>query len=160
MKAAAPRQKRLAAINPANRIAMNPQLPSFGPMPSRRTAALPSFPQFRSPQAMQPIAVPQLPAIASPAPRVVAAVPNNASQPAPIRQSLAEGIAISGVLQTNGKTMVIAKSPNEQSARYVQAGDSIGSVRVKSIQVSRSGEPTVVLEQNGVEVTKSIGSGR
>ncbi len=166
VKAAAKPQNRIAA----NRIALNPQPRSFSPAPSlsRRTAALPSFPQFRSPQAMQPlvsgrpevIAVPQLPAIAPPAPRI-AAVPQNVPQAiAPVRQSLAEGIAISGVLQTNGKTMVIAKSPNEQSARYVQAGDAIGSVRVKSIQVSRSGEPTVVLEQNGVEVTKSIGPGR
>ncbi len=174
-KAAAKAVKGTAA-KPQNRITtgniatLNAPARSFNPTPSysRRTTALPSFPQLRSPQAMQPlvsgrpevIAVPQLPAIAPPAPRV-AAVPQNIPQAiAPVRQSLAEGIAISGVLQTNGKTMVIAKSPNEQSARYVQAGDSIGSVRVKSIQVSRSGEPTVVLEQNGVEVTKSIGSGR
>jgi hypothetical protein len=145
---------RSVAINPPQRIAS-------------RNVAIPSFPQarfFPEPQA-QPqrvISVPQLPPIAT-APTVTA-VPANAPQVAPIAapqpQRLAEAIAITGVLQTNGNTMVIAKSPNEQSARYVKAGDSIGPVRVKSIQVSRSGEPTVVLEQNGVEVTKSIGPGR
>jgi hypothetical protein len=166
VKATAKPQNRLAVVNPANRSAVNSPPRSFGPAPnmSRRTAALPSFPQLRSPQPMRPsvrdqrsvIAVPQLPAT-----RVAALPANSLPQTiAPVRPSLAEGIAITGVLQTNGNTVVIAKSPNEQSARYVKAGDSIGSVRVKSIQVSRSGEPTVILEQNGVEVTKSIGPGR
>jgi hypothetical protein len=135
------------------------------PATDRRTAAIPSFPQTRfsqQSQPMQPISVPQI-AIAPPPAPTVAAFPANAppqAQPIAAPMRLADAISISGVLQTNGKTMVIAKSPNEQSARYVQAGDTIGQVRVKSIQVSRSGEPTVVLEQNGIEVTKSIGAGR
>ncbi len=141
----------------------------------RRTAAIPSFPQTyfsTTPRPMRPVIM--LPIAmtsgrsetnAPPPAPTVAAVPANAlpqASPsvAPQPSRLADAISISGVIQTNGKTMVIAKSPNEQSARYVQAGDAIGSVRVKSIQVSRSGEPTVVLEQNGVEVTKSIGPGR
>jgi hypothetical protein len=131
------------------------------PATDRRTVAIPSFPQTRFASQAQPIQpVRILPiAIAPPAPTVAANMTPQA-QPIAAPQRLADAIAITGVLQTNGKTMVIAKSPNEQSARYVQAGDLIGQVRVKSIQVSRRGEPTVVLEQNGIEVTKSIGPGR
>ncbi|MBE9032141.1 hypothetical protein IQ266_20590 [filamentous cyanobacterium LEGE 11480] len=138
---------------------------------------IPRFPQAVTVAASRPVApiavqppitVQQMPtiAVAPPAPKnvgVPAAVlaPKSSTTPtltAPPKQSLAEAIAITGVVQTNGRIMVIAKSPNERSTRYVQTGDSIGGqVRVKSIKMQGSGEPLVILEQNGVEVTKSIG---
>jgi hypothetical protein len=130
---------------------------------NRPAIGIPSFPQTRYIEPITPLQMPTTAIVPPAAPRV-AAVPATSTQNfAPItapQPSLAEAIAITGVLQTNGNTTIIAKSPNESSARYVKAGDSIGSVRVKSINVSRSGEPIVVLEQNGVEVTKSIGPGR
>jgi hypothetical protein len=72
--------------------------------------------------------------------------------------SLADRVEISGVMQVGNKTMVIAKAEYDNSARYLQAGDALagGQVHIKSIQVSSQGEPTIVLEQNGVEVTKSV----
>jgi hypothetical protein len=74
--------------------------------------------------------------------------------------SLAEQVEISGVVQMGGKSMVIAKAGNENSARYLQTGDSLagGQVYIKSIRVSPIGDPIVILEQNGVEITKTVGS--
>jgi hypothetical protein len=74
--------------------------------------------------------------------------------------SLAEQVEISGVVQMGGKSMVIAKAGNETSARYLQTGDSLagGQVYIKSIRVSPMGDPIVILEQNGVEITKTVGS--
>jgi hypothetical protein len=147
----------LARINPAP-IAQRPR-PAV-----QRNLNIPAFPQPQTIAAVpviQPIAPPRPPVPSVSAP--VIAVPNvaipRAAAAAPVAPSapMAEAIAITGVMQTNGRTMVIAQAPNT-SARYVEAGDSIGAVRVKSIQVSRSGEPVVVLEQNGVTVTKSVGA--
>jgi hypothetical protein len=136
------------------------------PQPLQRNLNIPAFPQPRTIAAIPaapvvvPIAQPRPPAPSVRPP--VIAVPNVAmpqSIAAPLSRSApqAEAIAITGVMQTSGRTMVIAQAPNS-SARYVEAGDTIGDVRVKSIQVSRTGEPTVVLEQNGVTVTKSVGA--
>ncbi len=78
------------------------------------------------------------------------------------RTSLADAIEITGVIQVGGKVTAIVQSPTESTARYVQPGEYLanGSVLLKRIIMSKSGEPTIVLQQNGVEVTKSIGSTR
>jgi hypothetical protein len=104
-----------------------------------------------------PVAIAPMPVIANPVmPIEVAAAP---LPPALPPTNLADSVEISGVMQIGGKTMVIAKTPNDASARYIQAGDMVagGQVRVKSVQIGPRGEPIVVLEQNGVEVTKSVG---
>jgi hypothetical protein len=78
------------------------------------------------------------------------------------RTSLADAIEITGVIQVGGKVTAIVQSPTESTARYVQPGEYLanGSVLLKRIIMSKNGEPTIVLQQNGVEVTKSIGSTR
>jgi hypothetical protein len=72
--------------------------------------------------------------------------------------ALAETIEISGVLQVGGKTNVIVKVPDESTSRYVTVGDSManGQVRVKRVEMGI--DPVIVLEQNGKEVTRSVGS--
>jgi len=82
---------------------------------------------------------------------------------APVLQSptaIAEAIQITGVLQVQGRWSIIVKEPGSQTSRYVSAGDRLanGKVLVKQI-ISRSGsDPVVILQQNGVNVTKSLGS--
>lgn len=55
--------------------------------------------------------------------------------------------------------MVIAKAADEPTARYLQAGDSLsgGRVVVQAIEMNGKGEPQVILQQNGVKVTKRVG---
>jgi hypothetical protein len=58
-----------------------------------------------------------------------------------------------------GTEYAIINAPNEQTSRYVREGQTIanGQVLVKRIEVQESGEPVVVLEENGIEVSRRIG---
>jgi hypothetical protein len=73
--------------------------------------------------------------------------------------ALADEVEITGVVQAGDRVMAIIKAPEESTARYVNAGDTLsgGRVIVREIRVGQAGQPTVVLEQNGQRVTKSIG---
>lgn len=74
-------------------------------------------------------------------------------------RSNAQTIEISGVVEVGGKTSVIVQVPEERSSRYVHVGDYLvnGSVLVKRVEMGT--EPIVVLEENGVEVTRYVGGG-
>lgn len=78
----------------------------------------------------------------------------------PSPTALADGVEITGVVQAGDRVMAIIKAPEESTARYVNAGDTLsgGRVIVREIRVGQAGQPTVVLEQNGQRVTKSIGA--
>jgi hypothetical protein len=77
---------------------------------------------------------------------------------APPSTDLAKAVEITGVVQTGQSLMAIVRAPEEPTSRNVQAGDRLsnGQVLVKRISVGIAGNPTVVLEQNGVEVTKTL----
>lgn len=66
---------------------------------------------------------------------------------------------VNGVVELGGKVSAIVKEP-EQSSRSVSAGDYIykGKVLVKRIEFNGDREGVVILEQNGVEVIKQVGS--
>lgn len=87
----------------------------------------------------------------------LAATPN--SSPAAPTPTIAQSIAISGVVQTGDRTSAIVQVPQEGS-RYVRAGDRIasGRVLVKRIEVGTNADPVVILEQDGVEVIRTVGS--
>lgn len=76
------------------------------------------------------------------------------------RTAAADAIEISGAVQVKGKWHVIVKEPNADTSRYVVPGDYLanGSVLVKKIIAGA--DPVVILQQNGIEVTRSIGSGK
>ena len=78
----------------------------------------------------------------------------------PSPTALADGVEITGVIQAGDRVMAIIKAPEESTARYVNSGDTLsgGRVIVREIRVGQAGQPTVVLEQNGQRVTKSIGA--
>ncbi|NDJ16046.1 hypothetical protein [Myxacorys almedinensis] len=95
-------------------------------------------------------------AIAATASASVNALPN--SVPVTLT-ALAETVTITGVLQVGGKLTAIVQEP-DASPRYVQSGDYLanGQVLLKRITMSRSGEPTIILQQNGKDVIKSLGA--
>jgi Tfp pilus assembly protein PilP len=72
---------------------------------------------------------------------------------------LAKAVQVNGVVELGGKVSAIVKEP-EQSSRSVSAGDYIykGKVLVKRIEFNGDREGVVILEQNGVEVIKQVGS--
>ena len=65
-------------------------------------------------------------------------------------------ISVSGVVQLGNEPYAILRSGSEPE-RYVKVGDRIagGSVRVKRIE-TLAFEPKVILEENGIEVSKPI----
>ncbi|MBD0345960.1 MAG: hypothetical protein ICV63_14285, partial [Coleofasciculus sp. Co-bin14] len=73
---------------------------------------------------------------------------------------VARAVDVSGVTNIGGTVRAIVKEPNETISRSVSEGDYLakGSVLVKRIQIDGAQEPSVILEQNGVEVIKSIKS--
>ena len=70
----------------------------------------------------------------------------------------AEAVVVTGVVAVGGRNYAIVQSPDEPTGRYVAVGQRIagGQVLVKRIDMDGS-EPTVVLEQNGIEVSRSVG---
>lgn len=77
----------------------------------------------------------------------------------PSRTSVADAIAINGIVQVGNKWAVIVKEPSAVSSRYVSVGEYLenGKVLVKKIVAAGSADPVVVLQQNGVEIRKSLG---
>jgi hypothetical protein len=77
----------------------------------------------------------------------------------PSRTSVADAIAVNGVVQVGGKWTVIVKEPSATSSRHVAVGEYLenGKVLVKRIVAAGSADPVVVLQQNGVEIRKSLG---
>jgi hypothetical protein len=65
---------------------------------------------------------------------------------------------VRGIIQLGDQWQAIVKEPQERSSRVVQAGDVLGGgqVRVRRIEVSSNGIPTLVLEQNGIEIIRTV----
>ncbi len=85
--------------------------------------------------------------------------PSIATLPPRPSTTLAEGVEVSGVVQLNGVSQAIVKAPNEPTSRYVQPGQRLsnGQVLVKRIEMNPGGTPIVILEQNGIEVSRGVG---
>ena len=69
---------------------------------------------------------------------------------------IAPTISVSGVVQLGNEPYAIVRSGSEPE-RYVRVGDRLagGSVRVKRID-TLAFEPRVILEENGIEVSRPI----
>jgi hypothetical protein len=72
---------------------------------------------------------------------------------------LANAVEVSGVIVVGKVTQVIVKAPNEVSSRYVKPGQRLsnGEILVKRVEMSADSDPTVILEENGIEVVRTIG---
>jgi hypothetical protein len=84
--------------------------------------------------------------------------PPEIAAPPPPSTELANAVEVTGVVQLGGAAQAIVKAPNEPSSRNVQAGERLsnGEVLVKRITADQGMSPVVVLEQNGVEVIKTL----
>ena len=72
---------------------------------------------------------------------------------------MARAVEVSGVVVVDGVAEAIVKAPNEATSRYVRAGQRLsnGQILVKRIEVNGGSDPIVILEQNGVEVSRAVG---
>jgi hypothetical protein len=61
-------------------------------------------------------------------------------------------------MQVGGDLQIILQTPGSAFSRYVRVGDTIANGEVQVVRVERlSGDPLVILEQNGVEVARGVG---
>jgi hypothetical protein len=74
--------------------------------------------------------------------------------------TLAQGVQVSGVVRIGDENFAIVQAPTDATSQYVKAGQRLanGQVLVKRIEV-RGSDPVVVLEQNGIEVSRPVLSG-
>ncbi len=128
---------------PTRKLPSAAKLPPISLPPLATRSPLGSLPTFPNTAALPPVSVPAVP--------VAPAAP-------PSQTSLADAIEVSGVVQVGGKWSVIVKEPNAISSRYVAVGDYLenGKVLVKQIVAAGNANPVVVLQQNGVEIRKSV----
>lgn len=109
-----------------------------------------------------PVPMSIAPPMIVPSPIAVSPLPSvdvsASSLPVAPPRSLAETIEISGIVQIAGKTNVIIKAPDEATSRYVTVGERLGNGKVLVKRVEMGLEPTVVLEQGGREIVRSVGS--
>lgn len=117
---------------------------------------LPSSPQFP-----QSIASRRPPARSSTPPSVPfrPSTPTITALPPLPEPTLARGVEVSGVVVVGGVAEAIVKAPNEATSRYVRAGQRLsnGQILVKRIEVNGGSDPVVILEQNGIEVSRAVG---
>ena len=130
--------------------ATRPSSPTVRPRPVSALAPLPTVPLPSLPTT--PIAAPS-------APLPTLALPPLPSMPTS-KTAIADAIEVTGAMQVGGKWSVIVKEPEAQTSRYASTGEYLanGTVLVKRIIGGAGSDPTVILQQNGVEVTKSLGS--
>lgn len=86
-------------------------------------------------------------------------IPTIAALPPLPEPTLARAVEVSGVIVVGGVAEAIVKAPNEATTRYVRAGQRLsnGQILVKRIEVNGGSDPIVILEQNGVEVSRAVG---
>jgi hypothetical protein len=138
-----------------------PVAPSIQPSSAAVAQQSSPLPSVTVPATVAPRATSSLAAAPSAAPSVAP----SAVLPAPVPSAaptvnLAQAIAVSGVVQAGSQTSVIVQVPNETSSRSAVVGDYLanGKVLVKRIEM-QGAEPVVVLEQDGAEFVKPVGSG-
>ncbi len=85
--------------------------------------------------------------------------PPKPAPPPPPSTDNAKAVEVSGVVRVGNDILVIVKAPNEPTSRYIKVGQRIagGQVLVKRVDFRSGADPIVVLEENGVEVSKAVG---
>ncbi|MGA7933975.1 MAG: hypothetical protein WCA35_10545 [Kovacikia sp.] len=139
------------AFTPGGKVTVSSSIPAQGALPRFKPATLPNFSPRPNSGAFPPIRV-----SAAPGSNALPAMPIPMAPPS--RTNQAEAIEISGALQIGGTWAIIVKEPGAATSRYVKAGDYLANGQVLVKRIIAGSDPTVVLQQNGVEVSKSIGS--
>ncbi|PSB30155.1 hypothetical protein [Stenomitos frigidus] len=136
-----PRQTKIRRRTPAPKVAYYPYSPPVKPLSVKNKPSITVPPR-------QPVTT----QVKQNSP-VIAVLP-----PLP-SAALANAVEVSGVVVVGKVTQVIVKAPNEVSSRHVQTGQRLsnGQILVKRVEMSDGAEPIVILEENGIEVAKTIG---
>lgn len=147
----------------ARRTTPPAQQPVPAPASAIPTAPTRPSPVLPQPAATQPASIPVVAANPVNPPQALGTLPSVLvpSQPTPTETTpIASRIEISGVVQVDNKTVVIVSVPNEATSRYVSEGELLanGQVRVKRIEAAPNQEPLVILEQDGQEFSRTVGS--
>jgi hypothetical protein len=141
---------------PSSKVAVAPLPRSVNKVPNQAIApagvpsmSLPPIPSGTSPNS--------LPNLSPMPPGSVPPISIPVAPPSPT--SAADAISVNGIVQVGGKWSVIVKEPSATSARHVAVGDYLenGKVLVKKVVSAGTADPIVVLQQNGVEIRKSLG---
>ena len=104
--------------------------------------------------------MPSVSVSALPLPSVQPGVPGASAEPLVPAKPLAETIEISGFLEVGGNANLIVFVPGEATSRPARVGEYLGNgeVLIKRIMPQASGDVLVILEQDGVEYQRSVGS--
>ncbi|NJN21294.1 MAG: hypothetical protein HC812_09000 [Leptolyngbya sp. RL_3_1] len=168
-----PKGERTAAIvvgraDPYSPIAIG----GAAPRPQAATVAAPPLPTSLPPSAttlppaiaVAPTGLPPIPTnfqplAPLPAPPSATTLPGIAAAPAAYASPI-DALELTGVVQVGDRSALIVREPNTATSRYIYAGDYLasGQIRVKQIDVSNQ-EPLVILEYNGREYSRMVGSG-
>ena len=145
---------------PGEKIAV-PKLPPLPtatqPKPIKTIATKPAILLPKKPLqiARKPLIRPVLPTVLAgsvPSPKLKTILP-----PAP-QPETAKGVIVTGVILIGKVPQAIVQVPDEPTSRYVQPGQRlVNGVLVKRIEMGKGANPTVILEQYGVEVAKQVG---
>lgn len=154
--AAAPRRQDVKITHP-NRVAIPPSSPSKIVVQKPRAVTKTNPGSIAQKPIIPKIGAGLPPVIpGSPLPPVLPPAP---SLPPPPQTDLASSVTVTGVVQVGDEIEAIVKVPNEATSRYVRMGQQLsnGQVLVKRIEINQGSDPVVILEQNGVEVTRAVG---
>ncbi|MGD1905080.1 MAG: hypothetical protein ACFB0C_03700 [Leptolyngbyaceae cyanobacterium] len=112
-----------------------------------------------APTALPPIPVSTQPLAPLPPPLPTAA-PQSVAAPTAAYASPIDSLELTGVVQVGDRPALIVREPSSTTSRYTYAGDYLagGQILVKRIDVSNQ-EPLVILEYNGREYSRMVGSG-
>ena len=126
--------------------------PPAGTATSPVGAARPVVPGAGSPVAVAPGSAPGAPGTGQPA-----TPPPLAPLPALPQPTLAEAVQVSGVMTIGSENFAVVQT--SAGSQYVRVGQRVsnGRVLIKRIDL-RGSEPMVVLEENGIEVSRPVGS--
>jgi len=126
--------------------------PPAGTATSPVGAARPGVPGAGSPVAVAPGSAPGAPGTGQPA-----TPPPLAPLPALPQPTLAEAVQVSGVMTIGSENFAVVQT--SAGSQYVRVGQRVsnGRVLIKRIDL-RGSEPMVVLEENGIEVSRPVGS--
>lgn len=113
-----------------------------------------------APTALPPIPVSTEPLAPLPPPLPTTAAPLPVATSADSHRNPIDALELTGVVQVGDRPALIVREPNTVTSRYTYAGDYLagGQILVKQIDVS-SQEPLVILEYNGREYSRMVGSG-
>ncbi|KAB8319003.1 hypothetical protein SD81_008700 [Tolypothrix campylonemoides VB511288] len=120
------------------------------------------LPEKAPPRAIASVKLNSKRAVTPVLPKVLPQIPNPAlaSVLPPPQPELARTVFVSGVVLIGKEPQAIIKVPNEATSRYVQAGQRLGNgVLIKRIEINEGSEPSVILEQYGIEVARMVGEG-